>query len=67
MMKKDGVERKVRRIYKSLDAIERGLYAEFSIDYICSQIDWLWKFRYITEEEMESLVNRAIEIMNVKY
>lgn len=46
-------------------------YKRFSIDWICNRIDWCWKFKHLTKEQMESLSNRICEVMNnerwVKY
>lgn len=38
---------------------------ELSIGWCCDCIDWLWKWRKITEEEMEILCNRMIAIMQM--
>lgn len=35
-----------------------------SIHWICNRIDWCWKFRHITERQMEELVDRVCEVMN---
>ena len=38
-------------------------YKEVSIDYICTRIDWCWKWRKITRFEMEELTDRICKIM----
>ena len=35
-----------------------------SIDWICNRIDWCWKFRHITENQMEELAERVCKIMD---
>lgn len=41
-------------------------YHTKSIDWICDRIDWCWKFRYITREQMESLADRATNIIKMQ-
>lgn len=33
-----------------------------TIDWVASRIDWCWKWRKITKEQMEELAGRAIKI-----
>ena len=35
-----------------------------SISWICDRIDWCWKFRHITEKQMEELAERACKVMD---
>ena len=37
---------------------------EKSIDWICDRIDWCWKFKHITEKQMEELADRVRKVMN---
>lgn len=37
-------------------------YHTKNIDYICNKIDWCWKWKKITKEEMEELADRATAI-----
>ena len=53
-----------------IDTIER--YENFkyvpntlSISWCCDSIDWLWKWRKITKQEMESLCDRMILIIEM--
>lgn len=39
---------------------------EFKIEWICDRIAWCWKFRHITEEQMEELCDRIIEVMDLR-
>lgn len=39
-------------------------YITKDIDWICGRIDWCWKFRKITREQMEEFAERAIQILN---
>lgn len=38
-------------------------YHQYKIDWICDRIDWCWKWRKITKEQMEELADRAVVIM----
>ncbi len=33
------------------------------IEYICDRIDWCWKFRHISKEQMEELADRACLVL----
>ena len=58
----DFVNKKVNRLEKALDRLEKNQYSELSLDYISNQISWLWKFRYITHDKMEELADRVINL-----
>jgi len=34
-----------------------------SIEWICNRIDWAWKWRKITKEQMEELAGRVVEVL----
>lgn len=38
-------------------------YHTKTMDWICNRIDWAWKWRKITEEQMVELANRATQIL----
>ena len=38
-------------------------YHTKDIDWACNRIDWCWKWKKITEEQMEELANRAVAIL----
>lgn len=38
-------------------------YHTLSIDWICDRIDWCWKFRHITEKQMNELADRACAVL----
>lgn len=38
-------------------------YHTKSIDWICNRIDWCYKWRKITKEQMEELTDRIINIL----
>jgi len=54
------------------DQVDKALksYEEYkpwhdkSIEWICNRIDWCWKWKKITEEEKDELVDRVCEVMN---
>lgn len=47
----------------SINRYENGLYPVHDIDWICSRIDWCWKFRHITETQMNELADRICNVM----
>ena len=63
MIKPETIKKKVKRITRALDHIEKGMYADMSVELIADQINWLWKFRYISHEEMSMLADRVIHIL----
>ena len=55
--------------YKEIDEALRSYedykpYHTRSIGWAANRIDWCWKFRHITEEQMKELADRATEIFN---
>lgn len=38
-------------------------YHIYSIEWICNRIDWCWKWKKITKDEMEELTDRICEVM----
>lgn len=57
--------------YKEIDQALKSFedykpYHIKSIDWICDRIDWCWKFRHITEKQMNELADRAILVMNIR-
>ena len=38
-------------------------YHDKTMDWICDHIDWAWKWRKISENEMVELASRATEIL----
>ena len=55
-----------KEIDKELKSYEENEpYHAKTITWICDRIDWAWKWRKITKEEMEELTNRVcICLMN---
>ena len=57
--------------YKEIDQALKSFedfkpYHTKSIDWICNRIDWCWKFRHITENQMHELADRAVAVMNIR-
>ena len=57
--------------YKEIDQALKSFedfkpYHTKPIDWICNRIDWCWKFRHITENQMHELVDRAVAVMNMR-
>jgi len=59
MIKSETIQKKIKRIEDTLDRMERGLYTGVSIGWVTDQIAWLWKFRYISYDEMTRLTAYA--------
>jgi hypothetical protein len=38
-------------------------YHDKTIDWICDRIDWTWKWKKNTQEQMEELANRVTSIL----
>lgn len=47
------------KIDKAISQHERNGYYERSLDSIADYIDWAWKWRKITKEEMENAADRV--------
>lgn len=63
-MKEATLERKIRKINDSLDRLESGRYCDVSMSWICDQIAWLAKFKYLQDESLNTLVDRATELLD---
>lgn len=61
--------KKERNYYVEIDNALKS-YEEYkpwhdkSIDWIADRIDWCWKFRHITKEQMEELADRVVKIID---
>lgn len=57
-----------KNYYKEIDKVLKS-YEEYktwhdkSISWICDRIDWCWKWKKITREEMEELADRICKVM----
>jgi hypothetical protein len=62
----------MKNYYKEIDE-ELKRYEEYkpwhtkSIDWICNRIDWCWKWRKITKNQMEELADRVTAILKGGY
>lgn len=59
MVKKNTIDRKVKRIEDALTRMENGMYSGVRIGWITDTIVWLWKYRYISYEQLTDLTARA--------
>lgn len=51
-------------IDRELKSYEEGKsYHKRTMDWICNRIDWAWKWRKITKEEMEELTDRICIVL----
>lgn len=66
-MMKTVKKKAVRDYYKEIDEEikQYELYkpCRKGIDWITDRIDWCWKFRHITENQLEELVDRICNVM----
>ncbi len=65
MLKK---QKKQRDYYAEIDtALQSYEYGkpwhDKSIEWICDRIDWCWRFRHITEMQMEELADRCCKVL----
>lgn len=52
------------QINKAIQDYEQGKsWHNKSIEWICSRIDWCWKWKKITEEQKNELVDRICKVM----
>lgn len=63
------MKKQKRNYYKEIDQALQT-YEDYkpwhtkSIGWIANRIDWCWKFRHISKEQMEELANRACKILD---
>lgn len=53
-----------KQIDNALSKYEKGRYIEQNISWICSRIDWCYRFRKITPKQKDELVERVLLVMN---
>ena len=58
----------MKNYYMDIDKaiIEYEVFAPYktkSIDWICNRVDWCYKWKHITEKQMNELANRIIFVM----
>lgn len=58
------MEKYYRQIDKALKSYENfEPFHEKNLDWICNRIDWCWKWRKISQDQMTELSNRAVLIL----
>lgn len=66
--KENGINKRYALVLKTLDRLERGMYTSgLDIHWVSDSISWLWKWKKITKEEMESLCDRVIVYLEGRY
>ena len=55
-----------QKIDKALKQHENHKYAERSLDSIADYINWAWKWRKITREEMENAADRVCALYDIE-
>ena len=61
-MKNKNYYEEINEVLKSYE--DRKPYHTKNMDWVANRIDWAWKWRKITREEMEELTDRAISIFD---
>ena len=61
-MKKGDQMTVYEKIDRALKQHENHKYAERSLESIASYLDWAWKWRKITEEQKDELVDRWLVV-----
>ena len=46
----------------AISRLENGLYPTMTIERISDKIEWCWKFRHITERQLEELCDRMVSV-----
>lgn len=59
------------KYYNEIDKVLKSYenyapYHDRDMDWVANRIDWCWKWRKITREQMEELANRATKIFEDK-
>lgn len=62
--KRNGVEKKLERIQRSLDNMELGRYFELDISYCCDYLAWCAKYKKVNENVWLPMVLQATSILN---
>ena len=52
------------KINKVLTRLEAGQYAVANIHWCTDRVDWAWRWRKITKDEMEELASRCIALLD---
>lgn len=62
-MKEATLKRKIQKIEDSLDRLESGRYCDVSMSWVCDQIAWLARFKYLQGESLNKLADKATELL----
>lgn len=54
---------RVRRVQRSLDALESGRYSEFDIHQCCDYISWLQRWNKVPRSVWEPMCEQATRIL----
>lgn len=56
------IKKLVFELEKSIDRLEKGLYPLHNSSWCANRINWLYKFRYISKEQMQNFCDRMMEV-----
>ena len=66
--KTDKINKRYALVLDILNRLERGQYTgSLDVYWVGDSISWLWKWKKITKEEMESLCDRVIAYCKGEY
>lgn len=52
------------RLSKAIESYEEHKpHHQYTVSWICDRIDWCWKWKRITETQMEELSSRISEVL----
>lgn len=52
------------KLNKALESYENHKpWHDKSVEWICDRIDWCWKWKKITKDQMEELADRAVKVI----
>ena len=57
------IANKIQKVNDSITRLEHGKYCDVDINWITTQIDWLYKFRHIDYEQMSEFAERITNVI----
>lgn len=64
-MKPEKRDLMVREIVEDMERHMRGCYTRHTMGWICDRIAWLWKYRHISDKQLQELTDMACEALKV--
>lgn len=54
------------KIKTILNRLEQGKYTPYNVSWCIARIDWAWKWRKITKEQMDELAGRCCALLDTE-